>query len=73
MHAAMFSLSTLVMKLVSGAALLTLIATITDALALYLLPNKQTYRDVVYEDSPDNLTLKNKADNVKPHARDKQE
>ena len=49
----MFCLPTLMMKLVSGAALLTLIATITDALALYLLPNKQTYRRVVYEESPD--------------------
>ena len=49
----MFSLSTRIMKLVSGVALLTLIATITDTLALYLLPNKGTYRGVVYKESPD--------------------
>lgn len=49
----MFSLSTLMLKLVSGAALLTLIATIIDTLALYLLPNKGTYRKIVYEESPD--------------------
>ena len=45
----MFSLSTLLVKLVSAAALLTLIATVTDTLALYLLPNRSTYRHVVYE------------------------
>ena len=49
----MFSLPTLILKLVSGVALLTLIATITDTLALYLLPNKGTYRKIVYEESPD--------------------
>ncbi len=49
----MFSLPTLMLKLVSAAALLTLIATVVDTLALYLLPNKRTYRDIVYEDSPD--------------------
>lgn len=48
----MFSLSTLIMKLVSGAAMLSLIAAITDVMALYILPNKQTYRDIVYDDSP---------------------
>lgn len=41
------------MKLVSGVALLTLIATITDTLALYILPNKTTYRKIVYEESPE--------------------
>lgn len=50
---AMFSLPTLILKLVSGAALLTLIATFIDTLALYLLPNKGTYRKIVYEESPD--------------------
>ncbi len=50
---AMLSLSTLLMKLVSGTALLTLIATITDTLTLYLLPNRRTYREIVYEESPD--------------------
>ena len=40
------------MKLVSGAALLTLIATAIDFLALYALPNKKTYKDIVYEESP---------------------
>jgi hypothetical protein len=51
--AAMFSLPTLILKLVSGVALLTLTATITDTLALYLLPNRDTYRKMVYEESPD--------------------
>lgn len=41
------------MKLVSAVAMLTLIATITDTLALYLLPNRTTYRSIVYEQSPD--------------------
>ena len=70
--AAMLSLSTLLMKLVSGAALLTLIATITDALALYLLPNKQTYRDIVYEESPD-LKRQRKDQKQKQDKQDKQE
>ena len=69
----MLSLSTLLMKLVSGAALFTLVATIVDTLALYLLPNKQTYRDMVFEDSPDNLRRKNNTDDSKTHSREKQE
>ena len=68
----MLSLSTLLMKLVSGAALLTLIATITDALALYLLPNKQTYRDIVYEESPD-LKQQRKDQKQKQDKQEKQE
>ena len=53
----MFSLSTLLMKLVSGVALLTLIATTIDFLALFVLPNKKTYKDIVYEESPILKTL----------------
>lgn len=45
----MFSTSTLLLKLVSGTALLTLTATIIDVIALYLLPNKEVYRKHVYE------------------------
>ncbi len=45
------------MKLVSGAALLTLIATAIDFLALYALPNKKTYKDIVYDESPVLKTL----------------
>jgi len=62
----MFSVSTLLMKLVSGAALLTLIATTIDFLALYALPNKKTYKDIVYEESPVLKTLGRK----KPKTQD---
>ena len=54
---AMVSISALIMKLASVAGLLTLIATITDTLALYILPNKNTYREVVYDKSPVLKTL----------------
>lgn len=66
----MFSLPTLILKLVSGAALLTLIATIIDTLALYLLPNKGTYRKIVYEESPD---FKKKSRDIKEGSRHEQE
>ena len=71
----MFSLSTLILKLVSGAALLTLIATITDTLALYLLPNRSTYRDIVYEESPDikrgSRDFKKGSHDIKQHQDDR--
>jgi hypothetical protein len=44
-----FSFSALLLKLVSGIGLLTLTATIIDAVALYLLPNKDYYRRCVFE------------------------
>ena len=48
----LFSLPTLLLKLVSGMGLLTLTATIIDALALYILPDRGRYRKSVYEESP---------------------
>ena len=48
----MFSLPTLLLKLVSGMGLLTLTATVIDTLALYVLPDKGEYRKSVYEESP---------------------
>lgn len=48
----LFSLSTLLLKLVSGMGLLTLTATIIDTLALYVLPDRTRYRSSVYEESP---------------------
>ena len=48
----MFSLSTLLLKLVSGMGLLTLTATVIDTLALYVLPDRGKYRKSVYEESP---------------------
>ena len=48
----MFSLPTLLLKLVSGMGLLTLTATIIDTLALYVLPDRGEYRKSVYEESP---------------------
>jgi hypothetical protein len=45
-----FSLSALLIRLVSGIGLLTLTATLTDSLALYVLPNRSNYRKRVYED-----------------------
>ena len=47
----MFSIPTLLLRLVSGMGLLTLTATIIDIVALYLLPNRFTYRNHVYEES----------------------
>ena len=46
----MFSLSALVIRLASGIGLLTLTATLTDTLALYVLPNRRNYRKSVYEE-----------------------
>ena len=48
----MFSLPTLLLKLVSGMGLLTLTATVIDTLALYILPDKRRYRESVYDESP---------------------
>ena len=48
----MFSLPTLLLKLVSGMGLLTLTATVIDILALYVLPDRGKYRKSVYEESP---------------------
>ena len=48
----MFSLSALLIRLASGIGLLTLTATVTDSLALYVLPNRKKYRRKVYEDTP---------------------
>ena len=47
--AGIFSLLTLLLKLVSGMGLLTLIATVIDTLALYIL---RKYRESVYDESP---------------------
>ena len=47
----MLSLSTLLLKLASGMGLLTLAATVIDVFALYLLPNRNTYRAHLYEPS----------------------
>ena len=47
-----FSLTSLVIRLVSGMGLLTLTATIVDTLALYVLPDRFRYRSYVYETSP---------------------
>ena len=46
----MFSLSALLLCLASGVGLLTLTATLTDTLALYILPDRRRYRKCVYED-----------------------
>lgn len=48
----MFSLPTLLLKLVSGMGLCTLIATVIDILALYILPDRRKYRKFVYDESP---------------------
>ena len=50
--AGMFSLPTLLLKLVSGMGLLTLTATVIDTLALYVLPDRRKYRKSVYDESP---------------------
>jgi hypothetical protein len=47
----MFSLSALLIRLASGIGLLTLTATVTDTLALYVLPNRRSYRRRVYEEA----------------------
>jgi len=47
-----FSLPTLLLKLVSGMGLLTLTATILETLALYVLPDRGKYRKSVYDESP---------------------
>lgn len=44
----MFSLSVLLIRLASGVGLLTVTATLTDTLALYVLPNRRKYRNYVY-------------------------
>lgn len=46
----MFSLSALLIRLVSGIGLLTLTATLTDTLALYILPNRKKYRKTIYDE-----------------------
>lgn len=48
----MFSLTTLLLKLVSGVGLLTLAVTIIDTLTLYILPARHMYRQYVYDESP---------------------
>ena len=52
----MFSLSALLIRLVSGVGLLTLTATVTDTLALYVLPNRTSYRRKMYEDAAKSAT-----------------
>ena len=51
----MFSLPTLLLKLVSSMGLLTLSATVIDLLALYVLPDRLKYRSTVYEQQSLNL------------------
>ena len=51
-YAGVFSLPTLLLKLVSGMGLLTLTATILETLALYVLPDRGKYRKSVYDKSP---------------------
>ena len=48
----MFSVGTLLLKLVSGMGLLTLTATVMDVLALYVLPSRNRYKRFVFEESP---------------------
>lgn len=61
----MFSLPTLLLKLVSGMGLLTLTATILETLALYVLPDRGKYRKSVYDESPVLRELKKKGKDTK--------
>ena len=61
----MFSLPTLLLKLVSGMGLLTLTATILETLALYVLPDRGKYRKSVYDESPVLRELKRKGKDTK--------
>jgi len=48
-----FSLSSLLLQLASLMGLLTLTATIIDTIALYVIPNKEMYRQYVFDSSPE--------------------
>ena len=48
-----FSSGNLVLQLVSVMGLLTLTATVIDIIALYIVPNKDNYRQYVFDESPD--------------------
>lgn len=48
-----FSLPNLLLQVVSLVGLLTLTATIIDTFALYLIPNKDIYRQYVFDSSPE--------------------
>lgn len=48
-----YSLSNLLFQLVSFMGLLTLTATVIDIIALYLVPNKDLYRQYVFDSSPE--------------------
>jgi len=50
-----FSSSNLVLQLVSVMGLLTLTATVIDVIALYIIPNKDHYRQYVFDESPEFL------------------
>ena len=54
-HIGMFSLSALLIRLVSGVGLLTITATLTDTLALYVLPNRRKYRKTIYDEDAKNV------------------
>ena len=48
-----FSSANLVFQLVSVMGLLTLTATVIDVIALYIIPNKDSYRQYVFDESPE--------------------
>jgi len=48
-----FSSANLVFQLVSVMGLLTLTATVIDVIALYIVPNKDNYRQYVFDESPE--------------------
>ena len=65
-----FSLPNLLLQLVSLVGLLTLTATIIDTFALYLIPNKDIYRQYVFDSSPE---LQKRMQNMRQEDKEKDE
>lgn len=60
----MFSLSSLLAKIVSGLCLITIIPTVIDTAILYVLPGRARYRDSVFElENSTNATPSNQSTN----------
>lgn len=65
-----FSLPNLLLQVVSLVGLLTLTATIIDTFALYLIPNKDIYRQYVFDSSPE---LQKRMQNLRQEEKEKDE